>query len=238
MAPVSGPIRIGVLRMCELPDAALAVHGPYMRLLEMLFERFGVELLDVPVHEGATPASLADADGWLISGSPASVYDDLAWIPTAEELVRDALATETPLVGICFGHQLVAQALGGRVEKAATGWGIGARRYRTVSERAPVAGSTTTLLASHQDQVVAAPPDAEVWSTSDYCPIAGLHVGERMWTVQGHPEYTPRLVAALYESRRERIGDAAVDAAQRTLDAPLSNDAFAEAIIRLVDGRR
>jgi GMP synthase-like glutamine amidotransferase len=234
---VTRPVRIGVLRMCELPDAGLPVHGPYLRLLEMLFARHAVELLDVPVHEGATPASLADADGWIATGSPASVYDDLDWIRTAEEIVRAAAASETPLVGICFGHQLVAQALGGRVERAAVGWGVGARRYETVVDRGPVPGTSTTLLASHQDQVVAAPPGAVVWSTAEYCPIAGLGVGERMWTVQGHPEFTPELVTAIYESRRERIGGDAVDAARRTLTTPLSNAAVADAIVELVTPR-
>jgi GMP synthase (glutamine-hydrolysing) len=229
-------IRIGLLRMAELPDAALGVDGPMAGLYPKLFRPRTVEILDVPVHEGATPESLDDCDGWLISGSPASVYEDLEWIRTGEEIVRTALAEERPLVGICFGHQLVAQALGGRVEKAAGGWGIGAQRYETVQRLPYLDGDTVTLLASHQDQVVEVPTDATVWSTSDYCPIAGMTIGERMLTVQGHPEYSPALVSALYESRRDRLGDAAVDAAKATLTTPLSNATFAEAILRLIAG--
>ena len=161
------------------------------------------------------------------------MYEDLDWIRTGEEIVRAALAAERPLVGICFGHQLVAQALGGRVEKAATGWGIGAQRYETVRPLPGIEGATT-LLASHQDQVVEIPTDATVWSTSDYCPVAGMMIGERMLTVQGHPEFTPALVSALYDSRRDRLGDAAVDAAKATLTTPLSNASFADAIVRLI----
>ena len=222
--------------MTELPDAAFSVHGPLTNLFEMLFSEQPVSLLDVPVHEGATPESLDDCDGWLITGSPNSVYDDLDWIRTGEEIVRAALAEERPLVGICFGHQLVAQALGGRVEKAAGGWGIGAQRYDTVRPLPYLHGGAITLLASHQDQVVQAPPDATVWSTSAYCPIAGLTVGERMLTLQAHPEFTPALVSALYDSRRERIGDEAVDTANATLTTPLSSRAVADAIVRLIDG--
>jgi GMP synthase-like glutamine amidotransferase len=228
-------IRIGLLRMAELPEAGLGVHGPYVSVFEMLFDDRPVELVDVPVHEGATPESLADCEGWIITGSPASVYEDLDWIRTGEEIVRAAFAEERPLVGICFGHQLVAQALGGRVEKAANGWGIGAHRYETVRSLPWIEGATT-LLASHQDQVVEVPTDATVWSTSDYCPVAGMVLGERMLTVQGHPEFTPALVSALYDSRRDRLGDAAVDAAQATLSTPLSNASVADAIVRLITG--
>ena len=221
--------------MAEMPAAARplgSMFGHYARLLQ----RHGVDLLDVPVHEGATPAAIDDCDGWVISGSPASVNDDLDWIRTGEELVRAAIAAEVPLVGVCFGHQLVARALGGRVERAGGGWGIGAKRYTTVRPLPffPAAGDEITLLASHQDQVVELPPDAEVWSTSDYCPIAGMSIGERAFTVQGHPEYSPSVVAALYESRRDRIGDAIVDSALTTLGDPLSTEAVADAIVRFV----
>ncbi len=217
--------------MCELPEASLSVHGPYLRLFEMMFDGRDVELLDVPVHLGDVPASLADADVWIATGSPASVYDDLPWIATGEELVRSAVAAERPFVGICFGHQLVAQALGGRVERASVGWGIGIRDYSTVAAvpglRLP---DTVSAIASHQDQVVVAPADAVVWSTSDYCPNAGLAVGERMWTMQGHPEFTPQLAQAIYASRRSVIGEHAVDHAMTTLTRPLSNRSIADVI--------
>ncbi|HSH10424.1 MAG TPA: type 1 glutamine amidotransferase [Ilumatobacter sp.] len=222
--------------MAELPDPAFSVAGPMTALYRQLFHGHAVEVLDVPVHEGATPASLADCDGWMISGSPASVYDDLDWIRTGEEIVRAAHAEERPLIGICFGHQLIAQALGGRVEKSAGGWGVGARAYDVVRPLPHFDGDTITLLASHQDQVVELPSEATVWSSSDYCPVAGFTIGERLVTVQGHPEYTPALVAALYESRRARIGDDAVDAALASLTAPLSNDAFADAVVHLITG--
>ncbi len=222
--------------MAELPDAALSVAGPMTGLYRQWFHGHAVEVLDVPVHEGATPASLADCDGWMISGSPASVYDDLDWIRTGEEIVRSAVAEERPLIGICFGHQLIAQALGGRVEQSAGGWGIGARQYDVVRPLPHFAGDTMTLLASHQDQVVELPTDATIWSTSDYCPIAGYTIGERLVTVQGHPEYSPELVTALYESRRGRIDDETVDTALATLTAPLSNDAFADAVVHLITG--
>jgi GMP synthase (glutamine-hydrolysing) len=233
---MGGMIRIGLLRTTEFPDVTRAVHGPYATLFELFFHDQPVDLIDVPIHDGATPGSLADCDGWVISGSPASAYEDHEWIRTGEEIVRTALAEERPMVGICFGHQLIAQALGGRVEKADVGWGIGAQRYDTVRPLPYLPGATTTLLASHQDQVVELPADATVWSTAEYCPNAGFTVGERMLTMQGHPEFTPSLVSALYNSRRDRMGDAAVETALASLDTPLSNDEVAAAIVRLIRG--
>jgi GMP synthase (glutamine-hydrolysing) len=233
---MGGVIRIGLLRTTEFPDATRAVHGPYATLFELFFHDQPVELVDVPIHDGATPGSLADCDGWVISGSPASVYEDHEWIRTGEEIVRTALAEERAIVGICFGHQLIAQALGGRVEKAEVGWGIGAQRYDTVRPLPYLDGPTTTLLASHHDQVVELPTDATVWSSAEYCPNAGFTVGERMLTMQGHPEFTPSLVSALYDSRRDRLGDAAVETALASLDTPLSNDEVAAAIVQLISG--
>lgn len=222
--------RIGVLRMCELPDGTFDLHGSYLDVFELMFAGHEVELFDVPVHTGDAPASLDDADLWIISGSPASVYDDLPWIATAEQIVRDAAAAETPVFGICFGHQLVAQALGGRVERAC-GWGIGALEYTTIGS-VPGLPATLTMIASHEDQVTIVPDDATVWSTADYCPNAGLAVGERIWTVQGHPEFTPQLARAIYTSRRERIGADLVDRALATLDRPLSSGDVAVAVLR------
>ncbi len=228
------PTTIGILRMSEFADVVYATHGPYLGVFEMMFAGRPVELLDVAVHDGQTPATLSDADVWIVSGSPASVYDDHAWIATAEAIVREAVVTETPFVGICFGHQLVAQALGGRVEKAEGGWGVGALDYRTSARPRALADlpDTLTILAAHQDQVVDVPGSATVWSTADYCPNAGLAVGERMWTVQGHPEFTPGLVETLYPTRRDRVGSARVDAALTTLGRPLSNRLIADAILR------
>jgi GMP synthase-like glutamine amidotransferase len=229
--------RIGLLRMTEFVGVTRDMHGTYAALFEEFFKNHPVEIVDVPMHEGASPESLDDCDGWVITGSPASVYEDLDWIATGEEIVRAALAEERPMVGICFGHQLIAQALGGRVEKASVGWGIGAQRYDTIRALPQLEQSVaTTLLASHQDQVVELPDDASVWSSADYCPFAGFTVGERMLTMQGHPEFTPQLVTTLYDSRRDRLGDAAVDAAMTTLGNPLSNDSIAAAIVRLIAG--
>ena len=150
--------------------------------------------------------------------------------------MRAAIAEERPFVGICFGHQLMAQALGGRTIRAEVGWGVGALAYDTVEPLSwfPEAIAGVTLVASHRDQVVETPPGATVWSTSAYCPIAGMTLGERAWSMQGHPEFVPDVVEVLYEGRRATLGDETIDAARRSLSTPLSNSAVADAIVRFV----
>jgi len=234
--------RIGLLWTSELSELLRTVHGPYRELFALMFAGHPVEFVDIALHRGDTPHSLADADVWIVPGAPEAVYDDLPWIASAEEVIRDAASSETAMFGICFGHQLIAQALGGRVEAATNGWGVGAVEYHTITAPPawPDAPPAFAVLASHQDQVVAVPDDARVWCRSDHCPNAGLIVGERMWTMQPHPEFTVPLVSVLYPSRRDRIGDATTDAAMASLSRPLANREIADAVLAGVSaaGRR
>lgn len=222
--------RIGVLRMCELGEPAIAAHGDYITVFRDFYASQPVEIVDVPVHEGATPASIDDCDSWVISGSPASTYEDLPWIRTGEEIVRSIVAAERPLFGICFGHQLMAQALGGAVERADGGWGAGAHRYDVVEQPAaiaPVLPGRLTVLAMHQDQVSRVPDGGRVWLRSEFCPHAGITYGERAWSIQPHPEFTDRLVAALCRDRRLRLGHDVADAALASLGTPLDSHLLA-----------
>lgn len=233
-------ITVGLLRMTEFVDPDTEPHGPYRRLVADMFAGHDVEVVDIGVVDGDGPASIHEFDGWVISGSPASVDDDEEWIRTAEQIVRDVVAAERPLLGICFGHQLIAQALGGRVERAPTGWGVGPQRYETTVLPPWLAPDDhpLTILAMHRDQVVEAPSDAVVWSTADYCPNAGMMIGERTWTIQGHPEFTPALVGAIAGRRRRSIGTEVVDRMLPRLATPLSADVVAAAAVRLITGAR
>ena len=221
--------------MCELSEPARAAHGDYVTVFRDFYAAHPVEVVDVPVHEGATPASVDDCDAWVISGSPASTYEDLAWIATGEEIVRSIVAAERPLFGICFGHQLMAQALGGRVERADVGWGAVAHHYDVV-EQPPATGTVLpdrlTVLAMHQDQVTEVPTDGSVWLRSEFCPNAGIAYGERAWSIQPHPEFTPPLVEALCRDRRLRMGAGVADAAIESLTAPLDGRLIAAADVR------
>jgi GMP synthase-like glutamine amidotransferase len=138
------------------------------------------------------------------------------------------VTTETPYVGICFGHQLMAQALGATVQKANVGWGIGAKHYEVV-EAQPWMDSTAdiVLAASHQDQVMQLPDGARLMARAPYCPVGGMLIGERAWTLQVHPEFSPALADSLLATRLALFGEEAAEAARVTLKEPLQQNRIA-----------
>jgi len=231
-------MRAGLLVVGHVDEKSRHIAGDYPELFDALLAPVGIEVVPYAAEHGQLPASLDECDGWLCSPSRLSVYDDDAWINDVEDLLRDAIARERPFVGICFGHQLLAQALGGRVERAPDGWGVGVHSYDVV-ERLPNMQPPLdrfALIASHQDQVVAVPDGARVIATSDFCPVAGLAAGERVWTVQGHPEFIPDLADHLLAGRRKLIGDERVGMARASLTQPTDRHTIAQWIAATFGG--
>ena len=229
---VPEPLRVGLLQCGHINAQLAAVDGDYPQLFERLLAPHGVQLTTYDVTRDELPASPDEQDGWLISGSAASVYDDREWIAPTEEVVRRLVEEAAPTVGVCFGHQLVAQALGGEVRKAAVGWGVGVRRYELVDGDEPwhegaVAGDEIGILAMHQDQVVRLPDGAERWLTAAYCPEAGFTIGDHLLTIQPHPEFTTTLTEGLLSTRRDRVGPEVTDVALASLDDPIDDAAVA-----------
>ncbi len=171
--------------------------------------------------EGELPDDPTAFQGVIVTGSPAGAYEDRPWIPPLEAWLRAARG-RTRLVGVCFGHQVMAQAYGGRVEKSDRGWGVGLHRYDIVSDEpwmAPRADGIA-IPVSHQDQVVDPGPEARVIARCDFTPFGGLAWGEDAISLQCHPEFEPGFAAALVDLRRGRIPDAVVDAAMESLQQP------------------
>ena len=200
-------MRIGILKCGQSPEVARGAHGDYDDMFVDLlagrgfaFDRYHVEAMEFPRDVHA-------ADGWLITGSRHGVYEDHAFIPPLEEFIRQAHAAGVPIVGICFGHQIVAQALGGRVEKFGGGWAVGAQDY-------DFGGEKITLNAWHQDQVVDRPHGAQVAARNDFCENAALVYGDRAFTVQAHPEFHDDFVDELIEHRGAGIPGERVAAAR------------------------
>ena len=159
------------------------------------------------VEVGELPNGVEAADGFLITGSKSSVYDDKAWIRALEDFVRECHAARRKVIGICFGHQLVAQALGGVVAKSPKGWGVGVHCYTVDREGFDLAdGEQFCLLASHQDQVMTMPPGATQIASNDHCEFAGMTLGQHMLTFQGHPEFIPAYSREIMTFRRDMIG--------------------------------
>ncbi|MEM8923492.1 MAG: type 1 glutamine amidotransferase [Actinomycetota bacterium] len=232
-------MRLGLIVIDSLDEHLHQLGGDYPERFRRLFGAAGAE---IECFEGRT-APLPDpstCDGWIIPGSRQSVYDDLPWIEALEAWALQVMAADIPLIGVCFGHQLIARALGASVAKADGGWNIGAIDYAVAPEAEELGwldgrmGGGFRLLASHQDQVLELPDGARLLASAPTCPIAAYSIGERVLCVQGHPEFDPGVVAPLYEGRRERVGTEVVDAALATLDRPLDNERVARLLTSVV----
>jgi GMP synthase-like glutamine amidotransferase len=223
---------LAILEAGAPPPDLLAAFGHYPAMFERLL---GVGVTTYEVRAGELPPHVGNHSAYLITGSSAGVYEDLPWIHPLMTFLRSAKG-RAKLVGICFGHQVMAQAFGGRVEKSAKGWGVGLHNYPVVHHETwmddvPLVAAP----ASHQDQVVQPPPGAALIASSVFTPYAGFawRDGQAI-SFQFHPEMDPAFAAALYESRRDRIPN--VDAAIASLDAPNDNQRVGAWINRFLGG--
>ncbi len=212
------------------------IAGDYPDLYRSLLCDQPLELVRYDLDEGRFPDSERDCDGWICSPSRSSAYDPLPWIADAEALHRRIVAHEVPYVGICFGHQLLAQALGATVQRAPHGWNVGVHEYEVVAPQPWMANdhANLTLIASHQDQVQTLPDGASLLfrAADGSCPLAGMTIGERAWTIQLHPEFVPELADHLLAGRIELIGVDKVSRARASLTQPLSRRRVADWIGR------
>jgi GMP synthase-like glutamine amidotransferase len=217
--------RIGLLVVGHVDPNSVHIAGDYPELFGALLAHHDVEIVRYDLDLGRFPDTVDECDGWLCGPSRASAYDEVPWRADAEALLREIVAVEAPYVGICFGHQLLAQALGASVQPAADGWQVGARDYDVVAQPRWLDDrpERITLIASHQDQVVELPDGATLLAreADGGCPIAGFTVGARAWTLQPHPEFVAPLADHLLAGRVELIGAQRVATARASLARPL-----------------
>ncbi|WP_339618079.1 gamma-glutamyl-gamma-aminobutyrate hydrolase family protein [uncultured Gilvimarinus sp.] len=216
---------IAIFNTDTIPDALARSHGQYpdMFIKSLLAVNAGLQFARFDVNKQQYPTSLHDFSGVLITGSQSAAYDRDEWIAQLKERIKTMASNEIPIVGICFGHQIIHQALGGEVAKAPGGWCVGVHHNQLtpVATEFGAPGDSFALISSHQDQVVKLAPNAQILASTSNCPVAMTSVGDNILTFQGHPEFTRDYAKALMDKRRDAIGEPVYQAGVDSLDEPL-----------------
>lgn len=214
-------MRIGLLACDFTPDEYLSVAGQYIDMFSVLFVEHEVTIVPYDAYQSRLPAAIDECDGYIISGSRSSVYEDQQWIDELERFIREAVGANVPMFGVCFGLHAMAEALGGTVEEFDGGWGGGVRTMIVNDQRhwMAEAADSVSLIVSHQDQIVALPEGAIRLGSSAHCENFLIEFTPRHVGIQGHPEIQVPFAEAIYRNYRETRGQIA-DEALTTLDRP------------------
>ena len=232
--------RVTIMEAGVLPPRDRERHGSFPEMFERMIaaEDSSISFDVVRVAGGASLPDPGGLEAILITGSSAGVYDQLDWIAPLERFVRSAHENRIPMVGVCFGHQLIAQALGGIVRKSERGWGIGRHVYEIAPDNGVIEGERIAIACSHQDQVVEPPHEARTILFSDFTPHAGLlYANGTTLSVQPHPEFALGIAHFCCEARQGKAPDEVVASAKASLTLPLDNARLGGAIARFLTRR-
>lgn len=204
-------MRIGILETGLVNDDLRVEHGSYPEMVSQLLKIADphIEFTFYSVVRGELPASLAECEAYVVTGSKHNSFDEDPWIMRLKSLIRDLFDAHTPLLGICFGHQVIAHALGGRAAKSEKGWGAGIyKSYICEGLDCPWMDEGVAeynLVVSHQDQVIKLPEGATLLASNDFCENSAYFIDNRVLSFQGHPEFTIDYAKALLQSRQSII---------------------------------
>ena len=229
-------MQIGIIETGKVNESLRARHGDYPEMFETLLGRVDPSLgfLTWSAVDGHVPEDPDACDAWLITGSRHGVYDELPWIEPLKEFLRGARKAGRPIIGVCFGHQILAEALGGTAVKSDKGWGVGVLEYEVIRRPSWMADAPdhVAVHALHQDQIIELPEDAVILGKSAFCPYAMVAYGNPEQpdaiSVQPHPEFDVAFMRDLIELRTgDLIPRDRGEAALRSLGRPVAADAFA-----------
>jgi GMP synthase-like glutamine amidotransferase len=234
------PLNIGLLLCDDVDASAQEQFGTYEQMFRNSLDPLEQDFILTPIRcfEDEILPDPKQFDGFIITGSRYSVYEDLPWITSLLDFVRKCWELEIKVVGICFGHQLIAHALGGKTEKAEVGWGFGIQSAK-ITEKKPwmtdsgnLNGDLYNLIVIHQDQVVDLPPHFKTIAENDFCPNSMIVAGNKMLGIQGHPEFGKEFCAFRAEFRKDLIGP---EVYKSTLHSLAEFDTHSSTIFKWVD---
>ncbi|MGL6310151.1 glutamine amidotransferase-related protein [Aeromonas veronii] len=233
-------MRLGILD-CDRLDPDLADRfGPVYS--EMFIRGFAALAPELEFRvwsalDGELPEDLHECDAWLITGSRHDAYSDIPWIQALRAWIRQAHDADVKLVGVCFGHQVIAQALGGEVVKSTKGWGLGVSVHPMLADEpwmAP-ARDQIRILASHQDQVALLPPGATRLAGNDFCPNFMFLQGDHIVAIQGHPEFSVEYNRALIERRRGLLPDERYQSSLSSLEGEVDSATMMQWLLQFLE---
>ena len=216
---------IGILNAYHFDANDTGYQLDYSRIfsdfVKSVFPSRAASIREYKVAQGEFPKSAEECELWFITGSPKSVYEDIPWIHNLREFVVKLNEKKVKTIAICFGHQMVAHALGGTVSKSPRGWGVGIRSFDMLTHKPWMNASGATsqklsLLFSHQDQVETLPPGAELLAEDEFCRFQMMQIGEHILTMQGHPEFTVNFARERLISRRDKMSAETFDMAMKS----------------------
>lgn len=225
---------IGILNAYHFDITPGNYQEEYFPMLEKYLKKAfpQEEIKNYLVAQGEFPKDVCECRAWIITGSACSCYDDLPWIKELASFIKDCHAQKVKLLGICFGHQLMAHTLGGKVEKSPKGWGIGVRTFDVLEYEnfmnSRLQDNKCSLIFSHQDQVIELPKGAKQLGTDSFCENQMYSIGDHIFCLQGHPEFSKIFAVNRYESRKDSIGESAVDTALSSMNNPTDEDIILE----------
>ena len=235
----SAAARVGILRTDAVLENFQDAHGDYPKMFRDLLLSVDPDLDIVDYDARVAVPPQVDCDAYVITGSRHSVYDALPWISELADFLGRARAAGAKLLGICFGHQLLAHFFGGEVRPAEAGWAVGVHASRVLKSQPWMAGAPRqafALLSSHKDQVVKLPDGAELYAGNDFCPLAGYVIGDEVMTVQGHPEFAKAYSRDLMAYREEILGPQTYAAGLASLDEEIHPGVFARWMVDFIHG--
>ena len=231
-------MKLGILNTDAVKPEFAKEFGEYPDMFAEIFHGIdpGIELTTYEVVQGDYPTDIDEVDAYLITGSKLSVYDDVPWINDLKAFVRKLHSSKKKLIGICFGHQLVAESLDGKTGAADSGWCVGVHKtkFTDAAESYGIAGSEFKIPSNHKDQVLQLPTGGKLLASTESCPISAMGVENHILTFQGHPEFSKGYARALLDMRREIFGEDQYQKAVHSLENETDNSQVARWILDFV----
>ena len=230
--------KLGILVCDHINEKLQEQFISYPRMFDSLFSQIDgdFEVSYYFVIDNQFPENISECDAYMTSGSQFGANDDLPWIKNLIKFIQDLYHANKCFIGICFGHQLIAKALGGKVDKSNKGWGVGVHSSQIINKPAWMTEGidNVDLIVSHQDQISQLPDDSKILSRNDFCPFSMIQVGDSFIGLQGHPEFTHQYSDCLMEIRKDRIPSDIISKGKLSLKMKTNSKEITQSLINFI----